>query len=68
MARGTDVAPPGHLSKCHEENLGWESRLAGWRHVEVTDRRTKLDFAHLLRNMADVHVPGRKIVPVIWTT
>ena len=26
--------------------------LAGWRRVEVTDRRTKLDFAHLLRDMA----------------
>ncbi len=39
--------------------------LAGWRHVEVTDRRTKLDFAHLLRDMADVHFPGRKIVLVM---
>ncbi|MCY4489658.1 MAG: hypothetical protein OXF11_21460 [Deltaproteobacteria bacterium] len=39
--------------------------LAGWRRVEVTGRRTKLDFAHLLRDMADVHVPGRKIVPVM---
>ena len=39
--------------------------LAGWRHVEVTDRRTKLDFAHLLRDMADVHFPDRKIVLVM---
>ena len=22
--------------------------LAGWRHVEVTDRRTKVDFAHVI--------------------
>ena len=39
--------------------------LAGWRHVEVTDRCTKLDFEHLLRDMADVHLPDRKIVLVM---
>ena len=39
--------------------------LAGWRGVEVTGRRAKLDFAHLLRNMADAHVPGRKIALVM---
>ena len=39
--------------------------LAGWRHVEVTDRRTKLDFAHLLRDMADVHFSDKKIVLVM---
>ncbi len=39
--------------------------LAAWRHVEVTDRRTKRDFARLLRDMADVHFPGRRIVLVM---
>ena len=38
---------------------------AGWRGVEVTGRRAKLDFAHLLRDMADVHFPDRKIVLVM---
>ena len=38
---------------------------AGWRGVEVTGRRAKLDFAHLLRNMADAHVPGKKIALVM---
>ncbi len=36
--------------------------LAGWRRGEATGRRAKLDFAHLLRNLADVRGPGRKIV------
>jgi len=39
--------------------------LDAWRHVEVTDRRTKRDFAVLLRDMADVHFPGRRIVLVM---
>jgi hypothetical protein len=27
--------------------------LAGWRHVEVTDRKTSVDFAHLLKALSD---------------
>ncbi len=27
--------------------------LAGWRHVEVTDRRTRADFAHFVRDLVD---------------
>ena len=29
--------------------------LEGWRHVKVTDRRTAVDYAHVLRDLADVH-------------
>ena len=39
--------------------------LAGWRHVEVTDRRTKQDFARVLRDIADEHFPDRRIVLVM---
>ena len=39
--------------------------LLAWRHVEVTDRRTRQDFARVLRDIADVHFPGRKIVLVM---
>ncbi len=38
--------------------------LDAWRHVEVTDRRRRRDFARLPVDMADVHLPGRRIVPV----
>jgi hypothetical protein len=27
--------------------------LAGWRHVEVTERKTSLDFAHFLKGLSD---------------
>ncbi len=33
------------------------------RHVKIADRRTKKDFAGLLRDIADVCFPGKKIVP-----
>ena len=29
--------------------------LEGWRHVKVTDRRTAIDYAHVLKDLADVH-------------
>jgi hypothetical protein len=29
--------------------------LEGWRHVKVTDRRTAVDFAPVLKDLADVH-------------
>ena len=39
--------------------------LQGWRHVEVTDRRTAADYAQLLKALSDQHFPGvSKIVLV----
>lgn len=39
--------------------------LEGWRHVEVTERRTAIDYAKILRDLSDVHFPGAdKIVLV----
>ena len=31
--------------------------LEGWRHVKVTNRRTKTDFAEVIRELVDVHFP-----------
>lgn len=31
--------------------------LEGWRHVAVRDRRTAVDYAHILRDLADIHFP-----------
>lgn len=40
--------------------------LAGWRHVEVTDRRTKVDFAHVVKKLIDELDPdAEKIVLVM---
>ena len=37
--------------------------LAGWRHVQVTERRTKRDWAHAIRNLVDVQFPeARRII------
>src|SRR4051812_28447133 len=37
----------------------------GWRHVEVTDRHTAIDYAHVLRDLSDTHFPAvAKIVLV----
>ncbi len=40
--------------------------LDGWRQVKVTDRRTKLDFAEVIRELVDAHYPAAaKIVLVM---
>lgn len=40
--------------------------LEGWRHVKVTDRRTIVDFAYVLRDLSEVHFPdAAKIVLVM---
>lgn len=31
--------------------------LEGWRHVDVTERRTAVDFAHVVKDLVDVHFP-----------
>jgi DDE superfamily endonuclease len=31
--------------------------LRGWRHVTVTDRRTRQDYAHCIRDLVDRHYP-----------
>ena len=40
--------------------------LGGWRHVMVSERRTRLDFAHCIKELVDVHYPeAKKIVLVL---
>jgi hypothetical protein len=39
--------------------------LEGWRHVKVTDRRTAIDYAHVLKDVSDIHfAKASKIVLV----
>jgi hypothetical protein len=39
--------------------------LEGWRHVEVTDRHTAVDYAHILKDLSDTHfAKAKKIVLV----
>src|ERR1700726_3827012 len=62
---------PGHPARCDYEyerngtaNLFMMfAPLEGWRHVEVTDRHTAVDFAHMVRDLSDTHFPtAKKIV------
>lgn len=39
--------------------------LACWRHVKVTDRRTKLDFAYCMRDLVDVHFPEAVMIRLV---
>ncbi len=39
--------------------------LAGWRHVTVTDQRTAVDFAHVVRELIDVHYPRAKRIVLV---
>lgn len=39
--------------------------LEGWRHVKVTDRHTALDYAEVLRGLADVQFPNAKKIILV---
>jgi len=39
--------------------------LAGWRHVRVTDRRTRRDYAECLKELVDVHYPDAEKVLLV---
>jgi len=39
--------------------------LAGWRHVEVTARRTKQDYAHQMQYLVDVRYPDAQRIIVV---
>ena len=39
--------------------------LAGWREVKTTDRRTKADFAHCMKDLVDVHFPDALVIRVV---
>jgi hypothetical protein len=39
--------------------------LQGWRHVKVTERRTKLDFAHCMKDLVDIHFPTATCIRVV---
>src|SRR5947209_596838 len=39
--------------------------LEGWRHVEVTDRRAAIDYAHVLKDLADHHFPHARTIALV---
>lgn len=39
--------------------------IAGWRHVEVTQQRTAIDYAHVLKDIVDLHYPDALLITVV---
>lgn len=39
--------------------------LRGWRHITVSDRRTRLDFAHCIKDLVDVHYPEAEVIILV---
>jgi hypothetical protein len=39
--------------------------LEGWRHVKVTDRHTAVDYAHVLKDLADAHFAAAKAIVLV---
>lgn len=38
---------------------------AGWRHIEVTEQRTKIDFAKQMKWLVDERYPGAEVIRVV---
>jgi len=39
--------------------------LAGWRHVKVTEHRTKIDFAQCMKDLVEVYFPEAEVTRVV---
>ncbi len=39
--------------------------LEGWRQVKVTDRHTAIDYAHVLKDLADIHFSAAQIIVLV---
>src|ERR1039458_9265743 len=39
--------------------------LEGWRHVKVTDRHTAVDYAHVLKDLADLHFSNARTIVLL---
>jgi DDE superfamily endonuclease len=39
--------------------------LEGWRHIEITDRRTAIDYARAIEDLSDRHFPNAKKIVLV---
>ena len=37
----------------------------GWRHIKVTARRTKVDFAWCMKDLVDIHFPDAEVIKLV---
>jgi hypothetical protein len=67
------AARPGEVERCDYEYVRngtanlfmMVEPLGGWRHVNVTTRRTKVDFARQVKELADVHYAGADRITLV---
>lgn len=68
------IAPkPGEVERCDYEYVRngtanlflMVEPLGGWRHVSVTTRRTKVDFAKQVQELVDVHHPQAEKITLV---
>jgi hypothetical protein len=67
------AARPGEVERCDYEYVRngtanlfiMVEPLGGWRHVNVTTRRTKLDFAVQMKELVDVHYPAAEQITLV---
>ena len=38
---------------------------AGWRHIEVTQRRTKVDFAKQMKDLVDIYCRDAEVIRLV---
>ena len=73
-----DLREPTPMSLSHAQRVDYEYKrngtcnlfmfsepFFGWRHVETTKRRTKVDFAHCMRQLVDEHFPHAEVIRVV---
>ena len=71
--RATIPMKPGDPARCDYEyerngtaNLFMLfAPLEGWRRVKVTDRHTAIDYAHVLKDLADIHFSAAQIIVLV---
>ncbi len=52
--------------KCGSANVfGSKKPKTGWRKMKVTQRRTKLEFAHCMKQLVDEYYPDAKVIRVV---
>ena len=66
VAPGQPAGFDYEYERCGTANLFmFTEPLAGWRHVVVTDRRTRTDWAEQVRELLDVYYPGAQRITLV---
>lgn len=78
VAPEADVRPPQPMEPGYAERIDYEYErlgtanlfffvepLRGWRHVEMTAHRTKIDYAHCIRWLVDAVYPHAEYIRIV---